>query len=181
MFLKLLSVSAMEITITTVLELGSPYDAMTPLTDTTASGPTTDDLVAILHARGQRVTPQRLVILRELRRRAHHATADEIRGAIRDELPGTSTPTVYAALELLVDLSLVRRIDAGCGAALYDARTEPHHHTVCRRCGQVDDLDVDLNVSTLRQASADAGFQARDVEIVVSGMCAACAAAAQDA
>ncbi|MGA9856420.1 MAG: Fur family transcriptional regulator [Solirubrobacteraceae bacterium] len=133
------------------------------------------DLVEILHARGQRVTPQRLVILRELRRRGRHATADEIRSAIRDELPGTSTPTVYAALELLVDLGLARRLHAGAGATLYDARTEPHHHTVCSSCGRVDDLDAALDVSPLHRASADAGFSPSDVEIVVSGLCARCA------
>ena len=148
---------------------------MTPASDTIAPMPSTDDLVEILHARGQRVTPQRLVILRELRRRARHATADEIRSTIRDELPGTSTPTVYAALDLLVDLGLARRIDTGSGAALYDARTEPHHHTACRRCGRVEDLDVGLDITALERASAEVGFQARDVEVVVSGLCAACA------
>jgi Fe2+ or Zn2+ uptake regulation protein len=135
------------------------------------------DLVEILHQRGQRATPQRLVILRELRRRGRHATADEVRGAVRDELPGTSTPTIYAALELLVDLGLVRRIDAGAGATLYDARTEPHQHSVCRRCGRVDDLDGELDTTMLERTSARAGFPARAVEVVVSGLCAECAAA----
>ena len=136
------------------------------------------DLVELLHQRGQRATPQRLVILRELRRRGRHATADEIRSAVRHELPGTSAPTVYAALELLVDLGLVRRIDAGAGAALYDARPEPHQHTVCRRCGRVDDLDGEIDATVLRRASARAGFNAQAVEVVVSGLCAECAAAA---
>jgi Fe2+ or Zn2+ uptake regulation protein len=135
------------------------------------------DLVELLHQRGQRATPQRLVILRELRRRGHHATADEIRSAVLDELPGTSTPTVYAALELLVDLGLVRRVDAGAGATLYDARTEPHQHTVCRQCGRVDDLDGEIDTSVLRRASARAGFSAHAVEVVISGLCAECAAA----
>src|ERR1700744_1791764 len=93
------------------------------------------DLVEILHRRGQRATPQRLVILRERPGHAPHAPADETRSAVRHDLPGTSTPTVYAALELLVDLGLVRQIDAGAGATLYDARTEPPPHTGCRRCG----------------------------------------------
>ncbi|MFZ1994478.1 MAG: Fur family transcriptional regulator [Solirubrobacteraceae bacterium] len=136
------------------------------------------DLVELLHQRGQRATPQRLVIMRELRRRGRHATADEIRTAVRRELPGTSTPTVYAALELLVDLGLVRRIDAGAGAALYDARTQPHQHTVCRGCGRVDDLDGELDTAVLERASACAGFSARAVEVVISGLCSECAAAA---
>jgi Fe2+ or Zn2+ uptake regulation protein len=97
---------------------------------------------------------------------------------VRHELPGTSTPTVYAALELLVDLGLVRRIDAGAGATLYDARTEPHQHTVCRQCGRVDDLDGDLDTAELEQSAAQAGFSARAVEVVISGLCPDCTAAA---
>ncbi len=138
--------------------------------------PSSTDLVELLHERGQRATPQRLVILRELRRRGRHATADEIRGSVRHELPGTSTPTVYAALDLLVDLGLARRIDAGAGAALYDARTEPHEHTVCRRCGRVDDLDGETDTAALQGAAAEAGFLPQAVEIVISGLCADCAA-----
>jgi Fe2+ or Zn2+ uptake regulation protein len=134
-----------------------------------------DQLVKLLHGRGQRVTPQRNVILRELRRRGHHATADEIRGAIADELPGTSAPTVYATLELLVELGLARRIDTGLGAALYDGRMDPHQHLVCRVCGRVDDLDIEINTAPVLTAAADAGFRAQRAELVISGLCADCA------
>ncbi len=142
---------------------------MTPVRDLS------DDLVGLLHSRGQRSTPQRNVILRELRRRSHHATADEIRTAVRDELPGVSTPTVYATLELLVELGLARRIDTGLGAALYDGRTEPHQHLVCRRCGRVDDLDVEMHTAPLLRAAGAAGFRAEGAELVISGLCADCA------
>ncbi|HZE04487.1 MAG TPA: Fur family transcriptional regulator [Solirubrobacteraceae bacterium] len=137
--------------------------------------PDTGDLVRLLHERGQRVTPQRLVILRQLQRGGRHATADEIRRAIRDELPGTSTPTVYATLELLVELGLARRVDAGAGATLYDPRIEPHPHTVCRRCGRIDDLDTPLDLDPVRQAAADAGFTPQSIDVAVSGLCARCA------
>jgi Fur family transcriptional regulator, stress-responsive regulator len=136
-----------------------------------------DDLTALLHGRGQRATPQRLVILRELRRRAHHATADQIRNAVHDELPGTSIPTVYATLDLLVELGLARRVDAGAGATLYDARTDPHQHMVCRRCGRVDDLDGELQTDALVSAATRTGFTAQSVELVISGLCRDCAAA----
>jgi Fe2+ or Zn2+ uptake regulation protein len=134
------------------------------------------DLVRLLHERGQRATPQRLVILRELQRRGRHATADEIRRWTRDELPGTSTPTVYATLELLVELGLARRLDAGSGATLYDPRIEPHQHMVCRRCGRVDDLDGEVDVAGLRRHAAETGFDPEAVQVVISGVCAACAA-----
>jgi Fe2+ or Zn2+ uptake regulation protein len=136
------------------------------------------ELTELLHSRGQRATPQRYVILRELRRRRHHATADEIGRAVRDELPGTSTPTVYATLELFVELALARRIGTGLGPALYDARIEPHQHTVCRRCGRVDDVDGEVDTAPLLSASADAGFHPEGAELVISGLCADCARSA---
>jgi len=135
-----------------------------------------DDLTTLLHKRGQRATPQRLVILRELRRRAHHATAEQIGSAVREELPGTSIPTVYATLDLLVKLGLARRVDAGAGPTLYDGRTEPHQHTVCRRCGRVDDLDGELDTDALLSAAARTGFAAQSVELVIAGLCRDCSA-----
>ena len=134
-----------------------------------------DELTRLLHSRGQRSTPQRHVILRELRRRSRHATADEIRRAVAVELPGTSVPTVYAALDLLVELGLARRIDTGMGAALYDGRTEPHQHLVCRACGRVEDLDVELDTDALMEAAGTSGFAPEGAETVISGLCADCA------
>jgi Fe2+ or Zn2+ uptake regulation protein len=134
------------------------------------------DLIALLHARGQRVTSQRLLILRELRRRGHHATAEQIYHAVRDELPGMSIPTVYATLDLLVQLGLARKIDAGVGISLYDARTDPHQHTVCRRCGRIDDIDGELDLAALLEEASATGFRPDRAELVVSGLCASCAA-----
>src|ERR1700753_1784146 len=89
-------------------------------------------LIDLLRSRGQRVTSQRLVILRELRRRRRHATAEEIGAQVSRDLPGISAPTVYAALELLVELGLARKLDVGTGVSLFDGRDDPHQHTVCR-------------------------------------------------
>lgn len=135
------------------------------------------DLVGLLHGRGQRVTPQRLVILQELRRRGQHATADELHRAVRDKLPGTSAPTVYATLDLFVELGLARRIDTGT-AALYDARLDPHQHAVCRRCGRVQDVDGTISTGRMVRAAQDAGFHPQGAELIITGLCAECAAQA---
>jgi Fe2+ or Zn2+ uptake regulation protein len=133
-----------------------------------------EELGDLLHARGQRVTPQRLVIHRVLRQRDRHLTADEVHEAVKHDLPGTSTPTVYATLDLLADLALIRRVDAGPGPALYDARTEPHHHSVCRRCGRVEDLDAPADFSALDRVARAAGFHPTQTDLVISGLCADC-------
>jgi Fe2+ or Zn2+ uptake regulation protein len=137
------------------------------------------DLIELLHGRGQRVTSQRLVILRELRRRRQHATAEEIHRAVHKELPGTSIPTIYATLDLFVELGLARRIETGT-AALYDAGPEPHQHAVCRQCGKVQDVDGRLNATALLGAARAAGFRPQGAELIITGLCAECAARSEE-
>jgi Fe2+ or Zn2+ uptake regulation protein len=132
------------------------------------------DLVDLLHSRGQRVTSQRLVILRELRRRRQHATAEEVHRAVQPELPGLSVPTIYATLDLFVELGLARRIDTG-SVALYDAGLEPHQHAVCRRCGRVVDVGGRLNAGGFLATAQAAGFQPQGAELIITGLCADCA------
>jgi Fe2+ or Zn2+ uptake regulation protein len=136
-----------------------------------------EELTALLRARGQRVTPQRLVIHRLLRQRDRHLSAEDVREAVRHDLPGTSTPTVYATLDLLADLGLVRRIHVGAGPTLYDARTDAHHHTICNNCGRVEDLDAPADFSTLVRAARSTGFDPFQIDLSVSGLCAACSVA----
>jgi Fe2+ or Zn2+ uptake regulation protein len=132
-------------------------------------------LTDALHARGMRVTPQRLVIHDALERLDRHATAEQVRDTVADRLPGVSLPTVYATLELLEELGIVRRVRAGSGALLYDPRTTPHQHAVCRSCGAVEDLDVAVDASSALEAAHHAGFRAEGADTVVNGLCARCA------
>jgi Fe2+ or Zn2+ uptake regulation protein len=137
----------------------------------------TDQLVAAIRARNGRVTPQRRVILRHVQRLHGHFTAERLLAEVEPDLPGVSLPTVYATLDLLEELGLVRRVVGLGGAEVYDSRPEPHHHLVCRSCGAVADLNGGGGVETadvLRSAERT-GFRPDEATLVVLGTCAACA------
>jgi Fe2+ or Zn2+ uptake regulation protein len=133
-------------------------------------------LAEALRAAGHRVTSQRLVLHRVLTELGRHASAEEIGRAAAARLPGMSLPTVYATLELFEGLGLVRRVDAGGPAALFDPRTEPHAHFACRSCGAVLDLDAPVDAGGAEAAARAAGAEPAAVDVVVSGRCAACRA-----
>jgi Fe2+ or Zn2+ uptake regulation protein len=132
-------------------------------------------LATTLHARGQRVTPQRLVIHEVLIASSRHVTADEVHAAVSERLPNVSAPTVYATLELFEELGIVRRINLGGGAALYDPRPDEHHHLVCTSCGAVEDLDAGVDMTAAMRAARRRGFSAQRAEVVVHGLCSRCA------
>ena len=134
-------------------------------------------LVAKLRERGLRVTPQRIVIHRALCARNQHLTAEQVLARVSEVLPGTSLPTVYSTLELLEGLELIRRVGAGNGAVVFDSRVEPHAHTVCRQCGAIADLEgMSAPGDVLARARAT-GFAPDHTQLVVWGLCAACAVA----
>jgi len=135
-------------------------------------------LIGKLRERQLRVTPQRIVIHRALCSQARHMTAEQVLGSVSDVLPGTSLPTVYSTLELLESLHLVRRVGAGNGAVVFDSRVEPHAHTVCRRCGAIADLEGAAAPKDALRTAAATGFAPEDAQLVVWGLCRACAAAA---
>ena len=149
---------------------------------TVATRPDTDaELAALLRAHGLRVTSPRLVINRVLRDRDRHVTAEETRDAVAPVLPGISLPTVYATLELFEELGIVRRVHAAAGAVRYDPRTDAHHHTVCRRCGRVEDLEtapgLELALRDVRAQAGRKGFAADSDAVVLTGLCEDCRAA----
>jgi Fe2+ or Zn2+ uptake regulation protein len=135
------------------------------------------ELSTALRARGMRVTPQRVVVHRALRELDRHVTADELLATVADRLPNVSLPTIYATLDLLEELGMVRRVQRA-GTTLFDPRTDSHHHLICTTCGSIEDLDSALDTTSLERAAKRHGFQHERIEAVIHGRCAACRASA---
>jgi Fur family ferric uptake transcriptional regulator len=123
---------------------------------------------------GQRVTPQRLVILGALRP-GEHLAADEIFARVEPLLPGVNRSTVYRTLELFRDLGLVSVTDLGGGARQFELIDDLHHHLICHRCGAILELD-DALVDPLRDGiRARYGFAPAIDHLAVFGFCSVCA------
>jgi Fur family transcriptional regulator, stress-responsive regulator len=134
------------------------------------------DLSALLHARGMRVTSQRLVIHRALVDHGGHVTAEQVHELVQPALPGVTQQTVYSTLALLADLGVARRVAVPGASSRFEARTEPHHHAVCERCGGIADVDARVPVTRALGAARKAGFEPSSASVVVVGLCASCAA-----
>src|SRR4051812_27060639 len=100
-----------------------------------------NDLASALRERGMRVTRQRLVIHRTVRRLDGHVSAEDVQRAVGKRLSGVSLPTIYSTLELLEELGAIRRVGHVAGRTLFDSRLDEHHHVVCASCGRIEDLE----------------------------------------
>ena len=77
--------------------------------------------------------------------RHDHPTADAIYASIREEFPNISLGTVYRNLNLLVELGEIQKLRCGDGADHFDADTRPHYHSMCRECGCIEDLPMEIS------------------------------------
>ena len=101
--------------------------------------------------------------------------------ALLDRLRGTkwnaAPPTVYRALEFLLQHGLVHRVErlnayVGCDEG------EAHGHAaqflICRTCGAVDEVDDRTVADAVGLAAAAKGFTPARATIEIEGTCATC-------
>jgi Fe2+ or Zn2+ uptake regulation protein len=135
-----------------------------------------DILIAALRAHGHRVTAPRLTVYRHLMSQDGHLTAEQLHRDLVARTPSLSPATVYATLDLLAELGLIRRVSTPRGAALFDTRIVAHHHLLCRSCDAIIDVEAPVSTVGARAAAAAVGFTVEHSELQMTGLCDACAA-----
>lgn len=120
-----------------------------------------------------RLTPQRKVILEELRSTSTHPTADEVYDLVRKRLPHVSLGTIYRNLDFLHSQGLVRKLDKVGPQMRFDAFTDPHLHVGCVRCGRVSDLPAEAATVVLK-VPGDTQFEVQGHWLEFFGLCPDC-------
>jgi Fur family transcriptional regulator, peroxide stress response regulator len=122
---------------------------------------------------GLRCTPQRYAVMSFLTECHRHPTAAEIFEAVNRIDPRSSRATTYNNLRDLVQAGLVREVAVEGRAARFDAKGMRHHHFICDRCGNVEDIDW---YKVPRPASGSLGKRVlRECELIFRGLCTRCA------
>src|SRR3984893_5565627 len=122
---------------------------------------------------GLRCTPQRYAVVSFLMEQPGHPTAAEIFEAVNRVDPRSSRATIYNNLRDLVQAVLVREVAMEGRAARFDVKGMPHHHFICDRCGNVEDLEW---YDVPRPAAGSLGKRVlRECELIFRGFCTKCA------
>ncbi len=102
--------------------------------------------------------------------------AYDILDRLKQEGKKAAPPTVYRALDFLIEADLVHRLDSlnafvGCPDPSSSHRGQ---FLICRGCRTVAELD-DARIDTLvQETAADLGFSAEQQMLEIQGLCSAC-------
>jgi Fur family transcriptional regulator, ferric uptake regulator len=125
---------------------------------------------------GQRDTSQRRLVWDTITALGPHCTADEIAARIQAERPGFPRSTVYRALDAFTIAGALRPVRFGAGPTHYEIAGEDHQHAICERCEGI----IHIEDSLLRELEDHLAelhhFRPSRTEVLVIGVCAACAA-----
>jgi Fur family transcriptional regulator, peroxide stress response regulator len=132
-----------------------------------------DGIKRTLEASGLRCTPQRYAVMAFLMEHPKHPTAAEIFQAVNRLDPRSSRATIYNNLSDLVRAGLVREVAVEGRAARFDAKGVRHHHFICDRCGNVEDMEW---YDVPKPAAGSLGKRTlRECEVIFRGLCMRCA------
>lgn len=118
---------------------------------------------------------KRDAILQCLRNTTCHPTAEWVYNRLKLEIPDLSLGTVYRNLAAFKQDGVIDSVGTVGGLERFDARTDPHCHFICSRCGNVIDVDgIDLPDALLEQTRRALGVQVGGYRLNFYGYCQIC-------
>ena len=162
---------------------------MNPQSDAPKSnfcGDTGDDLAGYLRevedrckARGCNLTPIRKEVLALLYQHPNGLKAYDLLNQIKAERTNATPPTVYRALDFLIEQGLAHKIGrmnlfVACRHASHQL---PSLFVVCVKCGQIAEIEATGAMKELTRLLGSAGYRLDAPEVEISAICPACAAA----
>lgn len=135
--------------------------------------------------RGAKLTPLRRQVLELILEAEAPIGAYALLDRLKAGRPGAAPPTVYRALDFLLEQGLVHKVERlnafiGCAEAGHGHAHDhghPHQFLICRRCGTTVEIADDAVAHAIAAAAARAGFAAAEATVEIEGTCARCAAA----
>lgn len=134
-----------------------------------------DDLLIRLRERGNRLTPQRVAIIRAIINNTDHPSAEQVHNEILGDFPTTSLATVYKTIRLLKDIGEILELGFGDDSSRFDGRRpHPHPHMICTECGTIMDSELDGFETIIETMARQTGFSVQTHRFDIFGVCSSC-------
>ncbi len=102
-----------------------------------------DKLKSLLKEKGIKPTYQRLKILEYMSKNLNnHPTVEMVYHKLIQDIPTLSLTTVYNTLNNFLEKRLVYGVTITGTEVRYDFNSDRHHHFLCKKCGQIIDIDL---------------------------------------
>jgi Fur family transcriptional regulator, peroxide stress response regulator len=123
---------------------------------------------------GLKATPQRLAILKYIRKNMTHPTAEKVYQDLSRAYPGLSLKTVYKTLETFAEAGMIRGLDIDPKKMRFDACLDEHDHFYCEVCENIFDIAATPSGENWRNRKDMQGHNVQKISINFKGVCKFC-------
>lgn len=134
----------------------------------------------VLRERGYRAGGARTAVIELLGAEGGCLEAEDVASRLSELGRRVGTASVYRALGLLSDLSLLHKVALADGPARFELVLpdgEHHHHIVCDRCGATAAFSDQQLEDAVHAISESTNFQVSAHDVTLRGTCSACQSA----
>lgn len=134
-----------------------------------------ESIIRKLRENGQKITPQRLAIVKILARSEGHPSVETIHARIKNDFPTMSLATVYRNIVLIKSIGEVLELGFPDGSNRYDGnRPYPHPHVICIKCKKIVDPDLESLDDLKNEVAAETKFTILNHRLDFFGICSNC-------
>lgn len=135
-----------------------------------------DQAETLCERQGARLTPMRRRVL-ELILASHEAVkAYDLLHQLSTEDHTVKPPTVYRALDFLLEHGLIHRVDSLNAFVGCSQPTKPHEARllICSQCGRITELHAPMLDAAIEEALTPTGFHPTRTRLEIHGLCVDC-------
>ena len=119
-----------------------------------------------------KATPQRLEIANTLEKYGH-MNIDNLYTIMLQKFNSISLATIYKNINLMIENAFIQEVKIPHEKSVYELAKTTHSHLVCSKCGEIEDIHLDLT-ALAESAAQSSRFQIDKADLVLSGICQKC-------
>ena len=126
----------------------------------------------ILRKHDLKVTPQRVAIAEALCEYGH-LNIETLYQMMIKRFNSLSQATIYKNINLMLENNFIQEVKIPNNKTVYELTKQNHSHLVCNNCGNVSDIDIELD-NIVKSISQKSDFQIEKANLILSGLCKKC-------
>ncbi len=126
----------------------------------------------ILRQHNLKATPQRLEITNALYLNGH-VSIENLYEIMLKKFNSISLATIYKNINLMLEASFIQEVKIPNTKSVYELTKDTHSHIVCDRCGDIMDIELNLD-SVISNAAQSSNYKINKSDLILSGTCKNC-------
>ena len=126
----------------------------------------------ILRQHNLKATPQRLEITNALYTNGH-ISIENLYDVMLKKFNSISLATIYKNINLMLEASFIQEVKIPNEKSVYELTKDTHSHIICDSCGEIMDIELDLN-AVVSNAAQTSNYKINKSDLILSGTCKNC-------